>query len=189
MISVKAIGAALLCVALLPGVPDSRGSSETARQAIHHLAGSVIGSAGRSCSSADYSFDGTGGEVVIGKSERGAHRLHAGFWSRGPGIIVGVEPPSAQIWRNALHSIHPNPFNPAATIDFEVGDEERVRVEIFDPSGRRLRVLLDEFRPPGRHHLTWNGHDGLGRQAASGLYLCRVSIGSQEFAGKLLMLK
>lgn len=58
-----------------------------------------------------------------------------------------------------LH-VAPNPFNPTATIRFEVeapgGSRQPARVEIFDLQGRRLATLLDESVPPGPREVNWH---------------------------------
>jgi hypothetical protein len=150
---------------------------------------SVLGSGGGTSSATGARISGTAGQGVIGTSSDGVVTLSAGFWSARAGVTVGVEPPPLHVWRNALHGSHPNPFNPMTTIDFEVGEPDDVRLEIFDLEGRRVRVLLTERRAAGPHRIRWDGADDAGHAIASGVYLCRLSIGSDAFAGKLLLLR
>jgi len=68
----------------------------------------------------------------------------------------------------------PNPFNPRAEVQYSLPAPGRVRLAIFDLSGRRVRVLVNENRESGRHRAVWDGRDGHGRDAASGVYYVRA---------------
>jgi hypothetical protein len=85
----------------------------------------------------------------------------------------------------ALQPNVPNPFNPATTIAFDLAQAGRVKLEVFDAAGRRIRVLLDEPRVAGTHRVRWDGTDHLGRPLASGVYFCRMDAGS--FQGTIRM--
>jgi PKD repeat protein len=67
--------------------------------------------------------------------------------------------------------VTPNPFNPEGTIRFETSRAGRVRVEVFDPQGRLVRVLLDEASAPPRRYTVRIGSD---TPLASGIYFYRV---------------
>jgi hypothetical protein len=84
----------------------------------------------------------------------------------------------------------PNPFNPWTKIAFDVpaggGD---LRLEIFDSVGRRVAVLLDEYRDGGRYFVVWKGKDDTGQQLSSGVYHCRFSAGEYRETRKMVMLR
>jgi hypothetical protein len=69
---------------------------------------------------------------------------------------------------------HPNPFNPATTLAFELPDAATVILEIVDLRGHRVRVLADGPRPAGRHEVLWAGRDARGRPVTAGVYLARL---------------
>lgn len=69
----------------------------------------------------------------------------------------------------------PNPFGERTTIQFHIARPGRVRFEIFDVRGRRIRVLLDQALQPGGHEVTWDGRDDRGFPCGSGLYLYRLT--------------
>jgi hypothetical protein len=71
-------------------------------------------------------------------------------------------------WR--LHPAHPNPFNAETVVPFTLPETGRVRLEVYNGLGQRVRSLLDEVRPAGRHRLTWDGRFDDGSTAASGPY-------------------
>ncbi len=74
----------------------------------------------------------------------------------------------------SIDSNHPNPFNPATTISLTLDRDQNVRLEIFDIRGRSVRVVHDGHLTAGNRELEWDGRDGAGRPAASGVYFARA---------------
>lgn len=74
----------------------------------------------------------------------------------------------------------PNPFNPRTSIRYRVepgrdtGEMVPLRLEIFSPTGRLVRVLVDQPMPAGEYEAGWDGTDMGGRPAASGIYYYRI---------------
>jgi photosystem II stability/assembly factor-like uncharacterized protein len=64
----------------------------------------------------------------------------------------------------------PNPFNPQTTIHFELAVAGRVRVDVYDARGRRVRRLVDHELPAGPHSRSFDGRDDRGGALASGVY-------------------
>lgn len=53
--------------------------------------------------------------------------------------------------------------------------------------GHRVRELVRGRQPAGWHSVVWDGRDELGRQVASGVYLCRFQAGKFSDVVKLLL--
>jgi hypothetical protein len=87
----------------------------------------------------------------------------------------------------------PNPFNPSTTVRFEVpgvaGAQVPSRLEIYDLSGRRVRVLLDEPLTPGLHSVVWDGADQGGSAVGSGVYFARLRSAGQLQTLKMTLVK
>lgn len=62
-------------------------------------------------------------------------------------------------------------------------------LDIFDPSGRRLRTVEIPTSGPGLHTWTWNGTDEAGRDAASGVYFVRLRSGQHVSSGSGALLR
>lgn len=80
----------------------------------------------------------------------------------------------------------PNPFNPLTAIRFEIPAEARVRVAVFDVTGRRVALLADGLRPAGRFDVIWDGRDEGGRPVPSGAYFARME--GPDFTGTRKMM-
>ncbi|MBD3219933.1 hypothetical protein GF314_01715 [bacterium] len=83
----------------------------------------------------------------------------------------------------------PNPFNPRTTIRFEIPVAQTVRIDIHALDGRRVRRLLADRMPAGRHTVQWTGRDDAGRPLPSGTYLYRVVAGPWSHTGKLGLIR
>jgi hypothetical protein len=83
----------------------------------------------------------------------------------------------------------PNPFNPSTTIRFYLPEKCRVKVVVYDVSGRMITSLADGDRPAGHHSLAWNGRDNLGKPVASGIYFCRLQAGKEMRSRKMVLLR
>ena len=102
---------------------------------------------------------------------------HAGNESpaASPATVSGVGDVAAPA-AFALRGSEPNPFNAGTTVRWDVPEGGgRVELAIFDARGCRVRTLVDEVLPAGRHSLRWDGRDQAGRKVATGTYFCRLA--------------
>ena len=83
-----------------------------------------------------------------------------------------VRPESTELYAN-----YPNPFNPRTNLFFNIEEASRVTVSVFNLRGQNIRTLINGFRPPGEHSIVWDGEDGRGERAGSGVYLFRLQAG------------
>jgi hypothetical protein len=89
----------------------------------------------------------------------------------------------------ALSPAMPNPFNPRTELSFALPAPGPVRLTIHDLAGRCVATLVDETRPAGFHHVTWEGTGTHGERLASGTYLARMVAGGEVKTVKLTMVK
>ncbi len=89
-----------------------------------------------------------------------------------------------------LEEAFPNPFNPETRIRFHLPTSARVSLEIYDLSGRLIRVIVkDAEHAAGTHTYTWAGNDAAGNVVPSGIYLIRMQAGTQHFLRKVSLIK
>lgn len=68
----------------------------------------------------------------------------------------------------------PNPFNPRTEIQYQLREEDSVRLAIYSVRGQRVRTLDSGVRSPGLHRFVWDGRDDAGVEVTSGVYLVRL---------------
>ncbi|MFN8548673.1 MAG: T9SS type A sorting domain-containing protein [Candidatus Eisenbacteria bacterium] len=78
--------------------------------------------------------------------------------------------------------IAPNPASGPLRLDYSLASDARVRIDLFDANGRKLRTLLDDTAPAGAHVAAANV-DGV----APGVYFCRMQVGYQQRTTKLVV--
>ena len=89
----------------------------------------------------------------------------------GPADGVPREPSAAGFGFRVI----PNPFRGATDLFFGLRSGGRVRLDVWDSSGRRVRTLLDEELAAGSHSAAWSGSDDDGRRLPAGLYFVRLT--------------
>jgi len=116
-------------------------------------------------------------DLLIGLGDGKVHLL------QGAPTDVAVLPPAARLglpW--------PNPANPRLSVELAVEQPGTYAVRVLAPDGRALAALFAGSAAPGILRLDWDGRDGAGRPAPSGLYLIALS-GESCGARKCLLLR
>jgi len=103
-----------------------------------------------------------------------------------PATAVDPDAPPAPVLRLAAS---PNPFNPSTRIVCALPTAGHWRLELFEPTGRRVRALAEGWREAGTMELVWDGCDGAGHALGSGVYLARLSGPGGSRGLKLVLLK
>jgi flagellar hook assembly protein FlgD len=80
-------------------------------------------------------------------------------------------------YTQGLKQNHPNPFNPATLISYEMNRPGLATISIYDITGSLVKTLLSEYHEPGRFEIVWHGANERGRQVSSGIYFYRLTVG------------
>ena len=84
-----------------------------------------------------------------------------------------------------LHNAYPNPFNPSTMISFEIIEVDKVSLNIFDLTGRKVTSLINnDVMMPGYHKISWN--PGL---LPSGVYVVELVTSVKSFNQKVTYIK
>jgi hypothetical protein len=87
-------------------------------------------------------------------------------------------------------SNYPNPFNPSTTISFSVQQTSSfVILGIYNLKGQKVKILVNEILPIGKHSVIWNGKDEDNNPVSSGIYLYKIRAGDFEKTRKMILLK
>ena len=84
----------------------------------------------------------------------------------------------------ALSPVYPNPFNPSATVRFDVPEISRVELQVYDVTGKLVETLLDDRMTAGQHQYTWQP-----QELATGTYFLRLITANQTFTQKVTYVK
>jgi hypothetical protein len=94
------------------------------------------------------------------------------FVIESPTGVEDMVPATYRLYQNS-----PNPFASATRTAFDLPVGSRVKLEIFDLSGREIRVLSDSWYPAGSHEVAWDARDASGHLVAGGIYFLRMEAG------------
>ncbi len=89
-----------------------------------------------------------------------------------------------------LYQNYPNPFNPSTTISYQLPQDSRASIKIYDILGREVMTLLDKDQPAGYYEAKFNAS-----ALSSGVYIYRLSAtgraSGSEYSSikKMLLLK
>jgi hypothetical protein len=112
-------------------------------------------------------------------------RLRAAETTSLEGAAGGELPVATELGQN-----WPNPFNPATQIAFTLGSDVAgsgvvpVRLTVYDLTGRRVAVLVDQNMVAGTHTVSFNAG-----ALASGVYMYRLEAAGQAFVQRMTLLK
>ncbi len=123
-----------------------------------------------------YVFSTTNDAVLAGPLDTGLPPYQVIF-DRSTDVLAVAEPLGTSPPIVRLSAPRPNPARHSARIGLSLLRQGRVRVEIFDPSGRRVRTLVHDARGPGDSELRWDLLNDRGERVTPGLYLVRAAVG------------
>ncbi|MCE3278155.1 MAG: glucose/sorbosone dehydrogenase [Bacteroidetes bacterium] len=125
---------------------------------------------------ADLTSGTEGGLTTIKQGTDGCiYALNGGYISTGKIFRVcpvGVGINSNFKPENTLGQNYPNPMSGKSQIDFGVSDNSFVTLDIFDVTGRKLKILVNESVEPGNHTVEINDMD----KFAEGNYYYKIEI-------------
>jgi hypothetical protein len=103
---------------------------------------------------------------------------------------VDTGPEERSVMKPAVFA-RPNPFVSSTTITYVLEGENRARVRLglFDATGRKIRHLEAGEVFPGTYRAEWNGMDDFGCPVGPGVYFCRTQGAGGTATGKILFIR
>ncbi len=111
------------------------------------------------------------------------------IWSFTVSPAANVSTGAVEAQASSLLQAHPNPFNAATRITFELNRAQKTRLQVFDLAGRCVATLVDDVLQSGRHERIFAGTDDKGVPLPSGVYFSRLETASQRLINRLLLLR
>jgi hypothetical protein len=107
-----------------------------------------------------------------------------GIWKwAGTTLAVNEASMSLPEGRLSLRSF-PNPFNPAATIEFTLPETSHASLKIYSSAGQEVATLLNGSLGEGRHVVRWDAADKV-----SGVYFYSLDVGGTITSGRMVLAK
>jgi 1,4-alpha-glucan branching enzyme len=107
-----------------------------------------------------------------------------------PGIVEDIQDNTNQVVKDyKLYQNYPNPFNPSTEIKYQVLNQSKVVIKIYDLLGNTVKTLVNQEMSSGTFNVTWNGDNDFGKKVTSGVYFCRMESGAFIQTIKLMLMK
>lgn len=100
-----------------------------------------------------------------------------------PGIEEIPSTPSPCITLSA------NSFTNGPSISYQLPVSCNVQIVVYDPLGRKVKMLADGLQTSGTHTLTWDGCDDAGERLSSGVYFMRLDAGVLSRTARLVIIR
>lgn len=109
---------------------------------------------------------------------------YSAIWSFRTGMVniqqIGNEVPQ----KFRLYQNHPNPFNPATKINFDLPRSAFVSIKLFDILGREVKNLVNSNIDAGKYTIDLNASE-----LAGGVYFYRIETSEFSDTKKLMLIK
>ncbi len=83
-----------------------------------------------------------------------------------------------------LKQNYPNPFNPSTTISFNIPQDGKVKLLVYNILGEKISTLIDDYKLKGNYKIMFNGSN-----FASGVYIYALQYGNKILTRKMMMVK
>ena len=139
----------------------------------HEITRYQITGGGGSAISSSYTLTATVGQAFVGQANSPSYSLVTGFWTAtGTPLVPGSF---------RLRQVFPNPFASSTSIAFDLPQGARVRLRIYDVSGRLVTTLADGWLDAGSQFFSWDGTTLRGPHAPDGIYY--LSLEAPPYSG------
>jgi hypothetical protein len=79
---------------------------------------------------------------------------------------------------------YPNPFNAQTTIEYDIPENGRVTLNIYDILGHKVATLVNEYQQAGHYQVIWDAGN-----MATGVYYGKLQSGNKIASQKMVLLK
>ncbi len=83
-----------------------------------------------------------------------------------------------------LYPAYPNPFNSTTAIQYSIGNEEFIKIQVCNLHGQEIETLVNENIRNGNYKVTFNANT-----LSSGIYIYRMRTKTKVFSKKMLLLR
>ncbi len=84
----------------------------------------------------------------------------------------------------SLYQNYPNPFNPTTTIQYQLPQDAKATLKVYDVLGNEVATLVNEYRVAGRYEIDFDASN-----LSSGIYFYRIQAGNFIETKKMILLR
>jgi len=99
-------------------------------------------------------------------------------------LITDVEDEDSNPVDFYLSQNYPNPFNPTTKIKYTLPKASKVKIEIYNLLGQKIKTILNKPMPAGSHEVEFTANN-----LPSGVYLYSIEAGEFQQVKKMVLLK
>jgi len=96
--------------------------------------------------------------------------------------ITAVE--DEEVAKFSVDQNSPNPFNPTTAIGFNLVEDGKVTIDIFNVAGQKIDTLVNDFMSAGKHSVVWDANG-----FSAGVYFYTIKSGDFSKTMKMTLLK
>ena len=89
----------------------------------------------------------------------------------------------------SISEVYPNPFVKEIYIRYGIPEDADVKIEIYNLAGQKITSIVDGHRNAGYYKARWNGKNGTGKTAASGIYFIHFRARKWIYTRKVVFVK
>ncbi len=101
-----------------------------------------------------------------------------------PGTGQAIDDDASMPKRYTISQNYPNPFNASTIIKYELPQQSRVTIDIYDILGKLVTRLVDDDLDAGYHQAIWRAED-----VNSGVYFYKIQAGDNIDTGRMMLVK
>ncbi len=83
-----------------------------------------------------------------------------------------------------LFQNYPNPFNSSAIIQFQLAQESKISIDLYNVLGEKIKTIVEGFYSRGKHSINFSSEN-----RPSGIYLYKLKTETESLTKKLIIIK
>ncbi len=119
------------------------------------------------------------------------------FWAYGPAFdsfvaVASSNGPSEEMAQNKIVFglwTFPNPAINQIKIHYGVTQKTKIRIDVYNVLGERVKTLVNEEKPIGTYSLFWDGKADNGKRVSAGIYVAKIKQADKTKTNKLIIAK
>lgn len=111
------------------------------------------------------------------------------FWIDDINMLGGSSFSSDIAVPNINFTNYPNPFRQETTIIFNLKNQSKVDLCIYNIKGQLVKTIVSSQLKSGNYEITWDGRNNNFNMCSNGIYLCKLTANNNSFTRKIIFSK